>query len=334
MLLPEEQSTSPSTDNSSPTVSTQPVSLKTSVVSTSSTLLHRYYHNVSLQDTNVWSTAMACTLLAAKLLEVPNMADLRKIITVYAHLYRKRIVVQNSQAVADVSNDNDNNNNNNNNNNTTTSDLWASLMSPNQSYSQETYQEFIKPSGMSPAGPIYKEWKDVLEQTEHCVLRALGFLLHWIPNQMPHKYLGPMLLDIQENTAEAAGNATNVHFELAQRAWDYCNDSHYLDLATRVPPHVIAAAAIFLARLDTGLSSSMILNADNGMDGADVSMVCNALLGLRLEIQSRGSEVWIAAIGFVRSLELGEGSFNDPSSFLWEMEESRWNELTKSSGST
>ncbi|GKY99985.1 hypothetical protein MPSEU_000952000 [Mayamaea pseudoterrestris] len=239
---------------------------------------------------------MACTLLAAKLLKVANTADVRKVITVYAHLYRRRIM--RAVAAADKCGD----------------------------------------ASMSPAGPVYQEWSKALVEAEHKVLCALGFLLHWIPNQMPQKYLGPMLLLMHSNERQVGVDASALDSDAkdaAQRAWDYCNDTHYLDLATRIPPHLICVAAIYLAQLDLGTCSIKDLNEwvrkvlGAAGNANDVAVVCNALLGFRKQIAYEQSEVWVAAHGFLKSLEPDEGSFNDPSSFVWEMEEARWTKLIR-----
>ncbi|GKY99989.1 hypothetical protein MPSEU_000952400 [Mayamaea pseudoterrestris] len=329
MLLPNEHKLQSSSGSSeSPKFPAIPISLKASALHTSSTLLHRYYHNVSLHESNVWSIAMACTLLAAKLLEVANTADVRKVITVYAHLYRRRIM----QAVAGadkcchmI--------------NSTPTSLAASLRQPGQKYTQESIKAFLLPPGMSPAGPVYQEWSKALVEAEHKVLCALGFLLHWIPNQMPQKYLGPMLL-MRSNGRQKDIGATALESissdakDLVQRAWGYCNDAHYLDLATRIPPHLICVAAIYVAHLDRGscfiedLNEWMRKILGTAGNANDVSVVCNALLGFHKHVASEHSEVWMAAHGFLKSLESDEGSFNDPSSFVWEMEEVRWTKLS------
>ena len=55
---------------------------------TAATIFHRFFHQVSLTDVEVWSIAMACTVLAAKIEDVA--LPFRQVIVAFVHLYRKR----------------------------------------------------------------------------------------------------------------------------------------------------------------------------------------------------------------------------------------------------
>ena len=274
-------------------------SVPASAFATASIIFHRFYHNVSLRECNVWSTAMATTLLSAKLLEVPQI-NLRKVIFVYAHIYRKRIVTS-PPAGTDAA--------------TTIDATMFAWIGDGGSTTLQQIQAFIQPSGMSPAGPIYLEWKKSLTDAENRVLRALGFVMHWIPNQLPHKYLLSILGETVANDSDRIG--------LIQRSWIYCNDSFHFDLTSRVAPEVIATAAVILA--ETALCGSYKEPWHRHVCGkesdAQVSMVLNVILGWRSQVEANGSDVWMATRGFVKSLQPDDGSFNDPSSFIWEMTE-------------
>ena len=55
---------------------------------TAATIFHRFFHQVSLTDVDVWSIAMACTVLVAKIEDVA--LPFRQVIVAFVHLYRKR----------------------------------------------------------------------------------------------------------------------------------------------------------------------------------------------------------------------------------------------------
>lgn len=188
-------------------------------------------------------------------------------------------------------------------------------------------EQLLRPTGMSPLGPIYKEWYDALIQTENKILRALGFTIYWIPESLAHKFVGPWLqaLVIDDEHRKAVN----------QRAWNYCNDAYRMDLMTRVDAAVVASAAIYLAVRDVGpqvvhkagdstcKKEWLKVLCGDQFEGKDVALVCNALLSLQDE---NGGDVLAASFAFVRSLE-PKGSFNDPDSFLWEMVQTSLGEL-------
>ena len=104
---------------------------------------------------------MACTLLASKVEEEP--CPVRSIIVIYAHLYRKRRLNQEEK------------------DNTTVSTTTAMSIAKRQELRQ------VQP--MSNMSPVWHEWHKALIDTEHHILRHLGFVLYWIPGSHPHKFI-------------------------------------------------------------------------------------------------------------------------------------------------
>jgi chromosome condensin MukBEF complex kleisin-like MukF subunit len=73
---------------------------------------------------------------------------------------------------------------------------------------------------------------------ERHLLKELGFGFYGIMEH-PHKYILNYIMEFE---------SSNV--ALAQRAWNYLNDSLRLDLCLRYRSEVIAAAAIYMAARD------------------------------------------------------------------------------------
>ncbi len=134
--------------------------LGASTYATACTMFHRFYLRASLTQFDVWSVAMACTLLASKVEEEP--CPVRSIIVIYAHLYRKRRL-----------NDQDKN------------DTTATTTTMSLTKRQQLRQ--VPP--MSNMSPVWHEWHKALMDTEHHILRHLGFVLYWIPGSHPHKFI-------------------------------------------------------------------------------------------------------------------------------------------------
>lgn len=259
--------------------------LNTSTYVSSCTIFHRYCHQVSLKDMNVWSVALASTVLACKIEEDPR--PIRHVILIYARIYRKRrLFLSNDAAI--LANDE----------NVASSEL-AKTASVGE---KEALLRQVKP--MSPLGPVYQEWYNEIVETENRILRQLGFTLYWIPDSHPHTFILHFVegLDVHQK-------------ELCQQAWNYCNDSCRLDLCLRFAPEVIACTAIFMAARDChvdlpgGKAWWHVFVGDN-RDG-QIATIGNALL--RLQENSR--EIKIASLAFVPSVS--REAFNDPDSYLW-----------------
>jgi hypothetical protein len=279
--------------------------LSASTYATACTIFHRYFHQVSLKKTNVWSISMAAVLLAAKIEEAE--LTIRQIILVYTHLYRRRRLVLTDTGNTD----------------TYTDDICKRIVE-DPSVGVDPLSNNLKKlghlrndlPGLSGLGPIWKDWYDEIIQTENDILRQLGFTLYWIPDEHSHKFILYFLRTLQ--VEDHVGRTKEDYDHFVQRAWNYCNDCCRLDLCVRFDSEVLACAAIFLTALD--------LNVDLPMEpvpwwqvfcGPDketeISTVANAVLGL-VEATSITA---VASSEFVVSLVPG-GSFNDPGSFLWE----------------
>ena len=87
-------------------------------------------------------------------------------------------------------------------------------------------------------GELYSSWKAALIRCERFVLIDLGFRVYSISNEHPHKFILYYVL--------ALGGSES----LAQRSWNYLNDSLRLDLCVNHSAESIACAAILLAATD------------------------------------------------------------------------------------
>ncbi|KAG7342597.1 cyclin-like protein [Nitzschia inconspicua] len=236
-----------------------------SVIATAATIFHRYYHQVSLHNSDVWSVAMACTLLATKLEEQPK--TIFQIVHVYAQLYADRLIGKDIDSFEQRL-------------------LLEQSLSPyygsfttelsktwNQFFTQIRVQTTINnnaninredlttPSSVAfnnnKHGPVYQEWSSTIHKYEHLILRQLGFTLYWIPNSHPHTFLlyfCQVLEWRQPSKPTPLTSPQHQHQKISLRqsqwvqcAWNYCNDACcYLDVCTRYPAEVVASAAILL----------------------------------------------------------------------------------------
>eukprot|EP00559_Dactyliosolen_fragilissimus_P003575 CAMPEP_0184864220 /NCGR_PEP_ID=MMETSP0580-20130426/14145_1 /TAXON_ID=1118495 /ORGANISM="Dactyliosolen fragilissimus" /LENGTH=235 /DNA_ID=CAMNT_0027362913 /DNA_START=507 /DNA_END=1211 /DNA_ORIENTATION=+ len=235
-------------------------------------------------------------MLACKIEE--DVRRIRDIVIVYVHLYRRYRLEylyngthHNACALQGLESDKSN------------------ILKNRQAMNDEEKQNllrWIKP--LPHEGTIFQEWNDALRRSENLILRALGFSIYWIPESHPHKFLLYFIrvLEIKEEKA------------VAQKAWNYCNDSCRLDLCVRFEPEIITCAAIYLASLDENILLPMKPRpwweafVGSGQD-ENMSLVCNSILALGDDKMSGYEQ---AMRTYIVSLVNG-GSFNDPGSHVW-----------------
>lgn len=149
--------------------------LSASTYATACTIFHRFYHQVSLTDHDVWSVALASILLATKVEE--ETQPLKTIIHAFCHVYRKRILVVDANV-------------------DTLKHCWnwnhPSLrhLPAAQTLSLDQKEKFLATFPLpSKLGPVFEEWHKQALYMEAILLRQLGFTLYWIPDSHPHKFI-------------------------------------------------------------------------------------------------------------------------------------------------
>ena len=271
--------------------------LENSTNVTACIIFQRLYHRVSLGEMDVWAAAMGSLFCASKTHEVSLSA--RQIIVVFAHLYkrRRRLVIsgdEDGSLAAKIE------------------QHRCVVVSSKKNNMPWTQARAVEP--ILPSGPIWKQWFDTLVQAEGQILRALGFMLYWIPTSHAHAFLDGFIraLELQGDVA------------LCQRAWNGCNDAYRLDLCVRFEASLISVAAI-LASLRPSSSSPKLQGAwwiplvGHGQEPT-LADCANLLLSLQvLEENGRVADAVVAETAFLNPL--AQSSFNGPGSFLWEMEE-------------
>ena len=186
-----------------------------STFATACTIFHRFYHQRSLMEFDVWSVAMASMLLTSKIEEEPH--SLKTLINVFCLLYRKRTILVKAENETEVE--------------IVTSHPLNKCFDNAKSLPLEAKRTLLKSIALPNAlGPVYKEWHQQISQMERVILTQLGFMLYWIPDSHPHKFILYFCRVLE--TADP---------KFAQRAWNYCNDSCRLDLCTRFESEVIVS---------------------------------------------------------------------------------------------
>ena len=336
--------------------------LSTSIYSTACSLFHRYFHAVSLKQADVWSIAAASILVASKTLETTLV--IQHLIVALAHVYRKRrLVIITTDTRSESQNDTGN---------SKLEEASATLLLHKQLQSHSLLQAqqqgedaavewtwtkdqrlayWKQVQGLSPLGPVYKEWYTAITEAEHSLLRQLGFTLHWIPHAHPHKYLQGFVHSVLGNDSSHYDKCIQT---IHQRAWNYCNDSFLLDVCVRYPPSITAAASVYLAFLSVSTRQNNHKKLVEDEDATklaitwrefflanrswertwcgtmtaqhDVTVVAKALVCLQEQSKIASStpqnpsalDITVALYALV--LPLKPNCFNDMDSFLWHME--------------
>lgn len=304
--------------------------LQPSTYATSCTIFHRFYHRCSFTQYDVWSVSMACLLLAMKV-EEDNTRKIRDIVLIYAHLYRRRRFVMFPSFETTKEDEKETKREKEENDDLSSLTYYSPLATKLSIEQKENILRHVPP--ISTYSQTYKEWLDPIIKMENIILRELGFTMYFIPSLHPHKFI---LYFIRVFSLEAEKEQ-----KLAQKAWNYCNDSMRLDLCVRFKSESIACAAIYLAASDCLIDLPTISVVEEekeqqypwwevfiGKDKSqELSIICNSILGLSLNKteKMKGNEndddidyllMECATYYFIPSL-LEETSFNDPGSYLW-----------------
>ena len=213
--------------------------IKASTFTTSCTIFHRFYHRCSLKDFDVWSVSMACILLAGKMEE--DTRRLREIVLVFLHLYRRRrlIMIKNPNEFLEKLNMsferkcNDNDDDDDDDDDDDRLQISSPVACKLSFEEKENLLRNIPP--ISTYSRHYQEWKDAMCNTEIVILKVLGYTLYWIPDSHPHKFIlyFAKVMELDE--------------QVAQRAWNYCNDSCRLDICVRFDAEVtVSGVNIFV----------------------------------------------------------------------------------------
>jgi transcription initiation factor TFIIIB Brf1 subunit/transcription initiation factor TFIIB len=247
-----------------------------------------------LEKYDVWSVSIASLLLACKVEE--DVRRIREIILVFIHVYRRmrlglgssRIGAKQNKGFVPIAQ----------------ADILNEKMLSDEE--KQNILRYVRP--LPQYGMLYKEWEEQVMEMENIILRELGFVLSWIPDSHPHNFL---LYFIKVLGVEGK--------DVAQSAWNYCNDALRLDVCVRYSPECIACAAIHLACCECDVSLPLTPTPwwcaflKEGKDN-DLSIICNAILALGDTNCVEGYAD--ACTRYVVSLVDG-GSFCDPGSFIW-----------------
>jgi hypothetical protein len=178
--------------------SSRGLKLEPSSYATACTIFHRFYYPMSLKQYDVWSVAMASTLLATKVEEDPK--SLKQIIEEYAKIYARRLILadllpddENGDHYDDDGNDVDRKDDST----TTTKEVELVRSSPHIAYlpiqisvkQRKHICDTRLPQHLNKFGPVFKEWHTQISKMESILLRQLGFTFYWISDSHPHKFI-------------------------------------------------------------------------------------------------------------------------------------------------
>jgi hypothetical protein len=177
--------------------SSRGLSLGPSTNATACTIFHRFYHSTSLTEYDVWSVAMASTLLATKVEE--EAKNMTQIIEEYTNIYARRLMLVDLSLDEEDKSDESNDDEVKNNNTSSTKELVLSsthvacLSKPIAKWETAKQRQRIcadrLPQQLNKFGPVYKEWHAQITKMEYILLRQLGFTFYWISDSHPHKFI-------------------------------------------------------------------------------------------------------------------------------------------------
>lgn len=181
---------------------------------------------------------MACLLIASKVEEDPRA--IRTAVAAFRHLYRRRrLRIHDDMRV---------------------SYGGAHAEADHVLCTDEEKENLLRHvPPVSLGGAMYAEWKNALEEKESLILRTLGFTLFWIPDSHPHRFIlyFVRVLEIQDGIVSfyicstlfcqdlltwVVLQSNSLYAQVAQEAWNYCNDSCHLDLCVRYDAEVIVSS--------------------------------------------------------------------------------------------
>lgn len=279
---------------------------------TATVLFHRFLHQVSLKEIDVWSLAMACTLLAAKIEEIVSRVSVRNIVLTFVHLYRRRtLLLESNPSILQKLIQHPR--------------VAVSIVAASMSFQEKQERVEREVPSLSMMGPIWKEWHTAVVQAESRLLRQLGFTVYWIPEQHPHRFVQPFCNALQIDTESQT--------TLVVAALQYCDIACRLDLAVRFQPQLIACAAIYISLpiLKNSQSTACRNNVRvcwwhifcGNTHDREISTIANAILGLESSNGSNDDDVDVANKTFLISHctteTISHSSFNDPKSFVYTM---------------
>jgi hypothetical protein len=170
------------------------LTLGPSTFATACTIFHRFFHSASLKDYDVWSVALASTLLATKVEE--EVRSLKQIIEEYTNVYARRLVLADLSIVENETETTDDKAKHDRPFTTETvlsSEHVACLREPIARWATSEQRRTIcadrLPQQLNKLGPVYKEWYDQITKMESILLRQLGFIFYWIADSHPHKFI-------------------------------------------------------------------------------------------------------------------------------------------------
>ena len=239
--------------------SSRGLKLEPSSYATACTIFHRFYHPMSLKQYDVWSVAMASTLLATKVEEDPK--SLQQIIEEYARIYARRLILADLLPDDDVDKKDDLI--------TTTKEKELVRSSPHIAYLpiqiSRKQRKYIcdtrLPQHLNKFGPIFKEWHTQISKMESILLRQLGFTFYWISDSHPHKFILNFCQALELNDKM-------VCIYIYMCAMEYCDDledsSQVLHTHTHTDKYLLSTHPQ-LSLFDISITTSCRLHSELGI---------------------------------------------------------------------